>query len=622
MATGYYIQSDEQDKKSPFRTGLLLLMGLALAASLLVGLYITFNQQKADQTIQGYLAAVAEGDYDQAVDLYRTVQEKALTAGISQKQQNLYQSALDTIEGDVDQRLSEIENTINQAVSPDAKQLAFAEGMAELSGVRLIAYIRERCQAYLTGTISLTQLQPVLDNLLALSNVQPTLGDLGQQVTGMTAAIPAVSAAEQLTLSQSWHDAYAAWENLAGTADMVRFVQDFALQRQDQCRKDMYQPLLEQAQQAMTGGRYVTAQTRLLAMQTIFTDDATISGLLAECQEKVPAKIVAWTGQIEQLTVKPLIVNPAQAFDQDSYAAAANDSMLTVSEFAALLQQLYDRQYILIDATRLVNEAGQAQSVQIPEGKKPLILLIEGLNYYATRRQTGNCWNLVLNEAGQVCGTYPDANGQMVVDRRGEAVGILDEFVEQHADFSFDGAKGTISLTGYECIFGYITDQDQLDDRNQALTDNGMTAEQFSAAEIATQKTQAQAVIDRLKQTGWIFASSTYGFIDMNNQDLARIKQDTEKWLTQVGALTGAVRILHYPNGSFLSGSDERCIYLKSQGFRLFGGLGTTPYQFNGDDYVYMDKTPINGYTLRNPATYQLDRLFDVNQVYAAADRP
>jgi hypothetical protein len=241
---------------------------------------------------------------------------------------------------------------------------------------------------------------------------------------------------------------------------------------------------------------------------------------------------------------------------------------------------------------------------------------LEGLNYYVTRRQTGNAWNLVLDEGGEVAALLPDGQGGFKVDRAAEAIGILDMFVTDHPDFSLDGAKGTISLTGYECIFGYITDQDQVDDRNQALLDNGFAPQSFSQAELAENLAQARQLAGRLKETGWIFASSTYGFINANEYDLAAIKRDTEKWLDQVGAVTGPVNVLHYPNGSFINGSDERANYLKDQGFILFGGIGGSSYMYVGDRYIYVDKVPVNGYALQNSQLYDLGRFFSAQEVY------
>jgi hypothetical protein len=384
----------------------------------------------------------------------------------------------------------------------------------------------------------------------------------------------------------------------------------------------MYEPLLEQALQLIDGGRCLSAKADLDRLAAVFPNDTAIGNALDVCRSRVPAELAEYAGPIEIISIKPLIVDPAEAFDGDAYAATAADSMLTTGEFAAMLEQLYANGYILVDSSRLYTSGRKLAAIQLPPGKKPLVLVIEGLNYYASRRETGNCWNLVLDEGGEVSAEYRDRNGRMVLSRQGESIGILDEFVQRHPDFSLDGAKGTISLTGYECIFGTLTDADQLDDRNKALGDNGMPAISLTEAEIVENRQQVKAVIDRLKMTGWLFASSTYGFIDARNQSLERIQADTVKWLAQVGVLTGPVSMLNYPNGSWIAGSDERAQWLQSQGFILFTGQGDKAYLYSGSNYLYADKTPINGYSLRNSETYQLGRLFDAEKVYDTAVRP
>ena len=56
-----------------------------------------------------------------------------------------------------------------------------------------------------------------------------------------------------------------------------------------------------------------------------------------------------------------------------------------------------------------------------------------------------------------------------VVSRTAEAIGILDVFVEKHPDFTYDGAKGIISVSGYESCFGYVVSREQVKERNKQL---------------------------------------------------------------------------------------------------------------------------------------------------------
>ena len=51
-------------------------------------------------------------------------------------------------------------------------------------------------------------------------------------------------------------------------------------------------------------------------------------------------------------------------------------------------------------------------------------------------------------------------DGTTLVTRKSEVVPLVDRFVENHPDFSIDGAKGIIALTGVEGILGYRTSGD------------------------------------------------------------------------------------------------------------------------------------------------------------------
>lgn len=145
------------------------------------------------------------------------------------------------------------------------------------------------------------------------------------------------------------------WQSWQGFADILAddslkgFVQDQARLRQMDCEQAMHQPLLASAELLMAGGRYLSAQAALTKIAAVFTDDTVIKADLAECASHVPAKLENYSSTIEVISVKPLIVSPARAFDGDAYAAAANDAMLTTGEFSKMLAELYANNYILID---------------------------------------------------------------------------------------------------------------------------------------------------------------------------------------------------------------------------------------------------------------------------------
>lgn len=616
-----FIREDSANSQLPRKllAGLLI---LALIAGIVVGIYIMTGNIQADDVQADFELALAEDRYDEAITLYRLTQEKSLTSGVLDQQQKTFQSVLAAMEKVTGERLQLMENQLLASGQLAAKDIVFAEKMAEVSAVRLISFMRRLCIDHMDGKIDRSVLVNAFGQLASLKNLNDAIGQLPAEFDQMTQVQPQmIKALADLKALDYWQS----WQGFADilTDDSLKgFVQDQARLRQLECEQAMYQPLLADAELLMAGGRYLSAQSALNRMAAVFIDDTVIQADLAECAAHVPVKLENYSSTIEVISIKPLIISPARAFDGDAYSAAANDAMLTTGEFSKMLAELYANNFILIDSSRIYTADRKRAVIQIPPGKKPLIIVIEGLNYYATRRQTGNSWDLLLDENGEVSAEFMNDSGVMTVDRQGEAIGILDQFVLDHPDFSLDGAKGTISLTGYECIFGTVTDQDQLDDRNQALQDNGMAGIDLTSAEIETNYQKVQAIINRLKNTGWQFASSTYGFIDLRAQMLDRIQADTAKWLAQVGSLTGPVSFINYPNGAFLTGSDERAAWLRSQGFILFGGQGTTAYLVPGEGYIYIDKTPINGFTLRNSQIYRLDRFFDVNKIYDTTVRP
>jgi len=613
--------SDEKSGSPLLRRLLIILLTLALIGGSVVGYYIMVGERRASTILDDFRQALAEEQYTEAIELYRVTQAKALTDSWVEQYKDKYQAALQAMEKQIADQVAAIQSKLLADQRLSAGELAFAEDMAEASAVRLISFARKICTDYLDGRIERSTLENTFDQLAGLANLKETIGSLPGQFDVMTEAQPQIIAATNDLADKQYWAAWQIFTDLTADEKMTGFVQDLARQRLADCEKAMYQPLLEQARELMAGGRYLSARTALEKMAAVYPQDETVSQAIAICSSHLPSAYVSYNGAVEVITIKPLIVRPDLAFDDDRYSAAANDTMLTTHEFRVLLNELYNNNYILIDASRLYTSDRKRASLQLPTGKKPLVLVIEGLNYYASRRQTGNCWDLVFDEGGEVSGLYQDINGQMIVDREAEAIGLLDTFVTAHPDFSHDGAKGTISLTGYECLFGKVIDQDQLDDRNLALADNGYEILNLTADEIAADREEASDIIKRLAQTGWQFASSTYGFIDIGNADLEKLKADEGKWQAQIGSLTGPVEFLNYPSGSILAGSDERSIWLREQGYILFGGLGTTAYLYAGSGYIYVDKTPINGFTLRNAALYKLGRMFDADKVYNEGDR-
>ena len=604
--------------EKPRSMGMWIMIGLGITSLVVmfaVMVFVTKDSKRLQGVMPGFNEALEKHNYAEALSMYRAMNDTIINRDPGDDTDLTEEYGILTqMEARVNERVVEIEDKIrNERYTPTNDDIAFLEGLSELTGARMTNWLTGLCEEFLLGTIEKPTLMFIFDKLDGLSNLSAAARPLRAEIDQIELSRGDVMSAESLFADEEYIEAVKYYEYVISTSE--GFVNDFANKRLEECKKEMYQPMMQLADKMLSNFQYYSAETLLSDLARIFPDDQIIqSNLFIATSNTSP--VTTYSGSVEVICVKPLIADTTVAFEMN-YVASTDSYYITVSEFKAILQSLYAKGFCLIDPTSMADLSNTGfvttQEVTVPEGKKPLVIILEDFSYTATREKVGMCRRLVLNDVGQVCGEYVSSNGQTVVSRSSEAIGILDAFVEEHPDFSYNGVKGVISLTGYQSIFGYVTDMDQVDDRNNALEAAGLPTINPTDKEIETNRATVQSITDKLKESGWIMASSTYGFINANHCEIGTIQNDTEKWLSQVGSITGPVSILVYPNGDFIRGSDARCVYLKEKGFRIFFGAGPTPYYTYGDNYLYFDRCMLTGDTLRN---VDYTRLFNKEDVY------
>ena len=333
---------------------------------------------------------------------------------------------------------------------------------------------------------------------------------------------------------------------------------------------------------------------------------------------------VPWSGVVEHLFFHPVIAYPELAFDGDTQANGLDDFMVTVDEYNRILQSVYDKGYVLVDINSVWSETagedGQPKMVRntlyLPEGKKPLVLSYDDTNYYPYMLENGFAHKLIIGDDLKIASWGLDPAGSEVVSRDLDAIPILDKFVEEHPDFSPFGAKGCLSLTGYEGILGYRTQTD-----TKAWDD---------AKEAARQKEReaVQPIVEELRRTGWTFGSHTWGHIRLGDGNMTRIEADTQRWLDEVGSLVGETTILFYPHGERPDGNDWTLTgpafqYLQSKGFRVFCSVGVESFSFIKKDIcaVICDRLHPDGTTLRHSRDRYL-QFYDAKDIIDLTVRP
>ena len=328
-----------------------------------------------------------------------------------------------------------------------------------------------------------------------------------------------------------------------------------------------------------------------------------------------------------------LIVDTDRAFDGDSDASGYNMYMATVDEFVSILEQMYERGFVLISPYDLAYEVTDENGtrftygdIMLPEGKTPFLMSQDDLNYYSYMVGTGDgkdetpifadtkgdgfAHKIVIGEDGFPTCEYMDANGNVTTGDY-DLVPILERFIQEHPDFSYRGARAMLGFTGYEGVLGY---------RTKPSYEAALGSEAY-----AEEVRQAQEVAQCLKDHGWLLVSHSYGHPAYGNISDSRVAADSDRWENTVQPITGDTDIILYPHGSDIhtwhkyTFENGKFAALYEDGYRYFFNVDSA-HHWNqlGDNYFRGGRRNIDGIRMyHNPDL--LEDLFDVESTFDKA---
>ncbi len=355
-----------------------------------------------------------------------------------------------------------------------------------------------------------------------------------------------------------------------------------------------------------------------------------LSGKVADYRAERDA-CVSWSpDKVTHIFFHTLIVDPDRAFDGDTDSEGYNQYMCTIDEFNKIIETMYEEGYVLVSMHDMVetDENGKvtAKNIILPEGKTPFVLSEDDVCYYHYMSDDGFADKLIIDENGKVKNTYMDADGNTLVGDY-DVVPLIDDFVEEHPDFSYHGHKGTIALTGYEGVLGYRTDEvyrTREEGRvSTSQADFFRDNPDFDEAAWQNEVDQATAVANAMKEEGWEFASHTWGHINPTANGFESFKLDTDRWEENVRPIVGDTDIIIFAFGADIDSvwraytdSNEYFQYLKDLGFNIFCCVDSTKnLVIVSDDCMRMGRRDIDGYRMYyNPGL--LSDLFDVDEVW------
>ncbi len=320
-------------------------------------------------------------------------------------------------------------------------------------------------------------------------------------------------------------------------------------------------------------------------------------------QAKTQVKPIDDPSSIPNLSFHCLIADPARAFSDEEWGKSYNTNYVTIDEFSRILDQLYAKGYVLVDfnsfIVETVGEDGKTtystQAIYLPEGKKPIMLTETLVNYEtftidsdgdgeADKGGDGFASKLVVKD-GKIVNEYVDANGNTLYGAY-DLVPILENFIEAHPDFCYQGARATLAVSGEDGVFGYRIMHSVKEKKG----------EDYYNEQVEGAKAIAQALRDR----GYTIACYTYANVSYGQLSATKIQVDLDNWKKEVKPVLGDVPVLIYAkasdiaaDGNFEGGNKYNV--LKDAGFRYFINSANVPYCEVTVNYVRQSRIMVTG---------------------------
>ena len=347
--------------------------------------------------------------------------------------------------------------------------------------------------------------------------------------------------------------------------------------------------------------------------------------LVNEQKQLVEIKDVS---SIPNLSFHVLMADASRACNKDvsgDLAGSYNKNFVSVEEFTRILNQLYAANFVLVDFNSFIssvpgvdgNSSFFTQSIFLPSGKKPVMITETMVNYFEymvdpdkdgtpDAKGHGFANKLVLDDNGEIKASYVDANGQTLVGNY-DLVPVLEAFIQEHPDFSYQGARAILAVTGTEGVFGYRTNTSYVARFGQSFYDNEVV--------------EAKKIVEALREKGYTIASYTYSNQAYRGMNTLQIQAEVQNWTNQITPVIGEVDTMVFARASDIeaySGTTFNVLY--NSGIRFFLNSGSSPRVDVNTTFVRQTRLMVTGESMAWYSS-QFSNYFDCNVVLDLASR-
>lgn len=364
--------------------------------------------------------------------------------------------------------------------------------------------------------------------------------------------------------------------------------------------KKQAEKLLTQAEELAASYDYEGALKVLNGFKGNLKDFPEIEDAIESYTTVIETMVIWKAGSVYDLSFHTLIADLEKALADKTYGQKGggqyNKNFITVDEFSTILQKLYDGGYVLVSLSDLYEYDETAKSytekeLKLPADKKPVMLTETLCNYYTYMSSChGFATKLCYNSKEGFYNEMVTSDGKTVTGAY-DLVPILEDFIKQHPNFSYKGARATLALSGDDGIFGYRISSDSL-----------------STEALEKECADAKALVKALRDAGYTIASYTYGNVSYTSVDV--IRSDLQKWESKIAPVVGQTDIMVFAKGSDIGTSynnNSRFDALYEKGFRYFMGSSNNLFSSTGSKYVRHNRLMVTGSNLYNHSSWFKD---------------
>ncbi len=306
-----------------------------------------------------------------------------------------------------------------------------------------------------------------------------------------------------------------------------------------------------------------------------------------------------YNGIIEHLNFNTLISYPEKTLSKNNPNSILYDeTKITPSEFTKILQELYSNNYVLISLSELYfidNNTIYPKTLFLPQNKKPIILSFNNVTYKTSYQNSGDIDKIIIDNDNKFATYSIKQNIQNRISYDNEFLPILENFIRNNPDFSFNNARGIIFLTISNGVLGY-----KIDTKNSS-----------SKHDIK----RVSEILKRLENKGWEFGSNNYDISSDNSLNTIEFINNISLWKKHINPIIDYTPHYASINGDNITNNPEKFDILLDNQFVSFFYNSPTPAITIKNNSIQMSRKQVNGKSLRNTPEIFND-IFDSKKVY------